>query len=192
MKLRTALIAVLPWLLIGVACRSESKGPPIPKNPASIRGWLVDPAAESQPLLHLTDTASGEAAHRARVFEQTHISIEGFPYASGGIGGNGSFVILDVPPGQVIINFQPPEGPDAQLLLKDVPPNADILLPRLRIQATEVVPSDPKDIVVRVPARVTARRPTGSQMTVAGQPVPVFEVPLSEMLDRRDYPQPTP
>lgn len=191
MRWRTALILTLPWLLIGTACRYEYRGPPLSKTPVSIRGWLVDPAADSQSILHLTDTASGDAAHRARVFEQTNLSIEGFPYASGGMGGNGSFIILDVPPGEVIVNFQPPEGPDAQLVLKNVPPNADVLLPKLRIQGTEVVPSDPKEVVVRVPARVKARRPTGTQMTVAGQPVPVYEVPLREMFDRLDFPQPT-
>ena len=173
------------------ACGGEPKGPAISRSPASIRGWLVDPGSGTTQLHYLTDTASGDAAQRARLFEQTNLSVEGFPYASGGMAANGAFIILDVPPGDVIINFQPPEGANAQLTIKGIPANADILLPALRIQETQVIVTNPQRIVVRVPGRVEAQRPiAGANTLVAGHPVPVLKVPLREMIDRREFPEP--
>lgn len=187
---RSPVRRLLPFLLIAalVGCESEPKGPVLSRTPVSIRGWLVAPPSVQPQILHLTDTASGEAAYRARLFEQTRLSVEGFPFASGGMAGNGSFIILDVPPGGAIINFQPSGGEDARLVLEGMPPNADILLPGLEIRGTEVVPTDPSKVVVRVPGRVQTRRPIDVKVTVAGRPVPVFEVPLSEMIDRREFP----
>jgi len=48
---------------------------------------------------------------------------------------------------------------------------------------------DPKKIVVRVAGNVAKPTPTGKTATVAGYPVPVLEVPIKQMYDRRDYPQ---
>lgn len=140
--------------------------------------------------MYVTDATSTADERQIRVFEQTALSVEGAPFASGGIGGNGSFIILDVPPGDVVINFQPPDGMDAQLTLSGVPPNADILLPGLRYRGTEVEPIDPSKIVVRIPARVKAQQPVAGNVTVAGHKVQVFETPLSQLVDRRDFPEP--
>jgi hypothetical protein len=140
--------------------------------------------------MYVTDTASTMNARQIRVFEQTALSVEGAPFASGGIGGNGAFIILDVPPGDVVINFQPPDAMDAQLTLKGVPPNADIVLPGLRYKGAEVEPIDPSKIVVRIPARVESQRPIAGNVTVGGHKVQVFETPLTELVDRRDFPVP--
>ena len=178
-------------VLLLCACGGEPTGPAISKTPVSIRGWLVDPVSDAPQMHYLTDTARGDAEQRARLFEQTNLSVEGFPFASGGIAGNGAFIILDVPPGDVTINFQPPQGADSQLFLKGVPAHADILLPGLRMQGSDVTLTDPSRVVVRVPARIEARRPlAGASTTVAGHQVPVLEVPLREMIDRREFPEP--
>lgn len=188
-------LAALRLIALGLAfcltACSEPTGPLISKTPVSIRGWLTAPAGGDPSVLHLTDTASTVDAHRARVFEQTALSVEGFPFASGGMAGNGSFIILDVPPGDVTINFQPPEGIDGQLFMKGVPANADVLLQALEFRGSEVVPIDPAKVVVRVGSNIESRRPMpGANMTVAGQPVQVVEVPLRELIDRREFPEP--
>src|SRR5687767_6878361 len=97
-RLAAFRLIALGLALCLAACQSEPTGPLISKTPVSIRGWLTAPSAGDSSVLHLTDTASTVDAHRARVFEQTSVSVEGFPFASGGMAASGSFIILDVPP----------------------------------------------------------------------------------------------
>lgn len=183
---------LLPILIVAalVGCKAEPKGAVLSRTPVSVRGWLVGIPTAGPQILHLTDTASGDTARRGRLFEQTYLSVEGAPFVSGGIAANGSFIILDVPPGDAVINFQPPEGDTARLVMMGMPPNADILLPGLEIRRAEVVPVEPSKVVVRIPGAVENRRPIDAKVTVAGHPVAVFEVPLSEMIDRREFPDP--
>jgi hypothetical protein len=184
----TALAAA--FLIVSACQRQEYATPKVSSTPASIRGWLVPAENSDQSLMYVTDTANTADARQVRVFEQTALSVEGAPFASGGIGGNGAFIILDVPHGDVVINFQPPDGMDAQLTLTGVPPNADILLPGLKYNGTQVEPIDPSRIVVRIPARIASKRPVAGNVIVGGHKVQVFETPLSELVDRRDFPNP--
>src|SRR5687767_12929005 len=173
------IAALAAAFLISSACQQkEYAGPKVSTTPTSIRGWLVPAESSEQSLMYVTDSTSTSDERQIRIFEQTALSVEGAPFASGGIGGNGSFIILDVPPGDVVINFQPPDGMDAQLTLTGVPPNADILLPGLRYRGAEVEPIDPSKIVVRIPARVESQRPVAGNVTVGGHKVQAFETPL--------------
>ncbi len=182
------LFAALP------ACSGERKSPAnvsaLSKQPLSVRGWIADVADVDTGDAPTFRTVETEAARRTQIFQSTNVWIDNAPYVSGGIAENGAFVLLDVPPGNVAISFAAPGIPQTRLVLEAIPGNADVFIPSLVLSAKGALAGQPDAIRVRVPAKVTKPRTTGQVARVAGQNVPVQEVPARAMSDRRDYPNP--
>jgi len=179
---------LLPLALLAAACTNENPTVPhVSKEPISVRGWLVDvEAGPSAPFR----TAETEAARKAQLFQQTYVEVRNAPYVSGGVAENGSFLLLDVPPGKITIVFTAPGAPAAKLEMDNVPGNADIFLPGLLLKPSSVALTDPAAVKARLAARIDKARPSGLSTTIAGLRVPVLETPIAQMADRHDYPIP--
>lgn len=175
-------------LLLFTACNGAEKDSSIydlSRNPTSVRGWIVDVAGAKR-----GETMEMEIARRTELFAASSVWVENAQYASGGIAENGAFIVLDVPPLNAIIGFNAPGAETAQLVLKDVPPNADVFIPDLVLEKGGAKVLDPKKIVIRVPEDVAKPQPTGKNATVAGYTVPIIATPLGQLADRREYPNP--
>jgi hypothetical protein len=188
MKLRAAAIL----LLLTVACGAEppKKGQPVMSaEPVSVRGWIADVegAGGDGSTYRTVET---EAARRAQLFQSINVFVENSPYASGGMAENGSFLLLDVPPGKVTIVFQAPGAPASRLVMQNVPGNADIFVPAVLLKKDGVALLQPKDVKVRLAASIDKAKPTGATANISGQAVPVVETPYAQMEDRRDWPTP--
>lgn len=181
------LPALATILLVACGGGDESTRPMLSKEPVSVRGWIADvegggAGAEKTPETEL---------HRlTQLYQSTQIWVENVPFVSGGVAENGAFILLDVPPGKVTISFDAPGAQGAQLVLENIPGNADVFVPAVLLRKGGVSLLDPKNIVVRVPARVEKSEPTGAKALVAGQPVAVLRAPYAQFNDRRDYPDP--
>lgn len=185
--MRIVKLMAVALILVAAGCGGE--GRKMAKNPASVRGWILDIEHPTRGPQRLPNPQM-EAERRIAMFQELNLFVEDVPYASGGTGENGAFVILDVPPGDSTILFQTGNG-DATLALKNVPANADIILPNLIVRPPGVRLLQPSMAVVRVPSRTaTKRTEIESKTTIGGQPARVFEVPLDDLADRRDYPNP--
>ena len=172
-----------------VTCGEPREARPGPaKFPVSIRGWVSDIDLPPQETMQVIDPAVGDMRKWA-VIGRINLYVEAADYVSGGIANDGSFIMLDVPPGEVNLIFQPPGLPDGRLHLENVPPNADILLPDLAIKGGSVLLNEPELAMVRIPAKVSERRKLESTVRIAGHEIPAWEVPLQEMIDRREYPE---
>lgn len=175
---RTLTIA----LFLVAACRGKEDFQ-LSSNPTSVRGWVTDVKGARR-----GETIEMELARRAELFASTSVWVENVAYASGGIAENGAFVVLDVPPQQATLGFNAPGAETARVELRDVPANADVIIPNLILENGGAKVLDPSKIVVRVPGSVSKVTPTGKTASVAGYPVPIVEAPISAMIDRRDYP----
>ncbi|HXH39461.1 MAG TPA: hypothetical protein VNN08_12600, partial [Thermoanaerobaculia bacterium] len=131
-----------------------------------------------------------ESARKQELFRGTNVWIENAPYVSGGVAETGSFLLLDVPPGNVTITFSAPGVPASRLVLGQIPGNADVLVPAIMLKRDTVALLDPNSVKVRLAAAVDKAVPTGAFAVVAGQRVPVTRTPIKEMIDRLDYPNP--
>src|ERR1043165_5328907 len=113
------------FVLVLAGCGGEKPNTPqVSKDPISVRGWLLDVEGSASPIR----TAETEAARKAHLFQATYVEVVNAPYVSGGIAENGSFLLLDVPPGKVTIVFSAPGAQSAKLEIDNVPGNADIFL----------------------------------------------------------------
>lgn len=179
---------LLVLALAAAACSDDtSSAPHVSKDPISVRGWLVD--VEGGPSAPFR-TAETEAARKAHLFQATYVEVVNAPYVSGGVAENGSFLLLDVPPGKVTIVFSAPGAPAAKLEMDNVPGNADIYLPGLLLKPSSVALSDPAAVQVRMAARIEKAHPSGAAATIAGLRVPIVDTPIAQMADRHDYPVP--
>ena len=185
--MKQGLAFALVLLALGCGGSEQQAAQKLSRAPVSVRGWVAD---VEQPDAEPGDfkTVETEQARRIALFQQTSVWIENVPYASGGIAESGSFILLDVPPGNVTISFNAPGAENAQLVLQNIPPNADIVIPGLVLKPGGSSLLQPERVVVRVPG--TEKKPTGAKAIIAGREIPVIEVPLREMEDRRDYPDP--
>jgi hypothetical protein len=154
-----------------------------PSDPVSVRGWILDVKGAQR-----AETIEMELARRSQLFLSSSVWVENGDYASGGIAENGAFVILDVPPGSPVIGFNAPGAETAKVVMQDIPSVADVFIPDLILQNGGATVYDPKKIVVRVAGNVSKPTPTGRMAKVAGYSVPVVEVPVSQLTNRRDYP----
>lgn len=177
-------------LLLLAACGGEKKTADdsiylLDRAPVSVRGWILDVAgAQHSNVLEI------ELARRAELFASTSLWVEKSQYASGGIAGNGAFIVLDVPPMNATIGFNAPGAQTAKLTMQGVPGNADVFIPDVILEPNGAKVLDPKKILVRVPADVDKSTPTGKTAVIAGNHVPILATPLSQLTDRREYPAP--
>ena len=183
-----ALIAAALAALVSCGGESKDGGARLSRQPVSVRGWIAD--VEGSSATNTFRTVETEAARRIQLFQNTSVWVENAPYVSGGVGETGTFIVLDVPPGNVTISFNAPGAETAKLVLQNVPGNADILIPGLILKKDGASVEDPKGIRVRIASKIAKATPTKLTAIVAGQPIPVVEVPLDAMGDRRDYPEP--
>jgi len=175
-------------LLLTLACNcSEPNGPRVSKEPISVRGWIVDVAGAPKAAFQTPET---ESVRRTQLFKSIGVWVDNAPYVSGGIAENGSFILLDVPPGNTTITFTAPGAPGARLILQNIPGNADVLIPAMLLKPDSVELLDPKNVKVRLAVRIDHPAPTGVTANVAGLAVPVMNTPIGAMTDRRDYPNP--
>ncbi len=180
---RAALICSVLILITG--CGGSESG--VSSAPLSVRGWVEDVEGSGAGQVKTIET---EIWRRGALFSATSIWVENSPMVSGGIAQNGSFILLDVPKGNATIGFNAPGAESARLSLQNIPGNADVMIPRILLKKGAATVLDPKQILVRIPGKVAVRTPTGKTAIVGGFSVPVFEVPLAELMDRRDYPAP--
>ncbi len=178
------LIIAIALVTLAACKGSESEGVRPPSQPVSVRGWILDVKGAQR-----AETMEMELARRSQLFLASSVWVENSIFASGGIAENGAFVVLDVPPQNTTLGFNAPGAETAKVVMQNVPGNADVFIPDLILENGGATVLDPKKIVVRVPASVSQRRPTGRTATIAGYTVPVIEAPMSELIDRREYPQ---
>lgn len=185
MKTRLAML-----LLLAAACGAErtTNSIGVSKEPISVRGWIAD--VETQSSANMLRTVETEAARKTQLFQGTNVWVDNAPYVSGGVAENGSFLLLDVPPGNVTIQFDAPGAANARLTLQNVPGNADIFVPNVILKKGGVILGDPAAVKVRMAARVPQPVPSGAVVTVAGTKLPVMNTPVAQMVDRHDYPFP--
>jgi hypothetical protein len=171
------------------ACGGGEKSDPtvytLARNPVSVRGWILDVKGSTHEPI-----ADMEIARRTQVFQSTTVWVENTEFASGGVAENGSFIVLDVPPNQAILGFNAPGAETARIPLEGVPGTADVFIPDVILEPNGATVLDPTKIVVRLPADVDKPTPSGKTAKVAGYTVPIINTPLSEMIDRREYPDP--
>ena len=179
-KLRPLLLVI-----VALGCGGDPNAPQVSKEPVSVRGWILDVAGSPKAPLTTPET---ESVRRMQLFQATNVWIDDAPYVSGGVAENGAFLLLDVPPGNITISFSAPGAPNAKLVLKNIPGNADIFVPGLILKPDGVALLDPKAVQVRLAARVDKPTPTSLTATVAGLTVPVMNTPVEQMTDRHDYP----
>jgi enamine deaminase RidA (YjgF/YER057c/UK114 family) len=172
-------------LLTLAACSSEKPKPAVSKEPVSVRGWIEDVEGSG----HATNPDM-ETARRTQIFQATSIWVDNADYVSGGVAENGSFILLDVPPGNQTIGFAAPGADQARVVLQNIPGNADVFIPGLILKKNGARVMKPAAVKVRVPARIEKEKPTGKMATVAGVQVPIIDVPIAAMIDRHDYPKP--
>jgi hypothetical protein len=171
-----------------VACGpSNPNAPQVSKEPLSVRGWIVDVAGSPHAPFQTPET---DAARRMQLFQSTNVWVENAPYVSGGVAENGSFILLDVPPGNTTVTFSAPGATAARLVLQNIPGNADVFVPAILLKPDSVALLDPKSVTVRLAAGVNRPTPTGMTAKVAGLAVPVVNTPIAQMSDRHDYPNP--
>lgn len=162
------------------------------RGPLSIRGWFSEIAVGPPPaeVFAVTDPNARVSPYQRQLFEQTNISLEGITYASGGVADNGAFIILDAPPGSLTLNMQAPGVPLVQMSIENIPPNADVFIPGIKLYPDRFEIVRPDQILIRVPVRAGERRKSGETARVGAHRVDIWEVPLREMMDRRDWPVP--
>jgi hypothetical protein len=182
----TATLLLLSVTVVACGKAKEGEEKTLSRSPASVRGWVAD--IRTSPTNYAVVKPLSDAALRGDLFSRTNIYVDKWDFASGGISADGSFILLDVPPGNARIMFQVPGYPDAALQLEGIPENADVLVPGLIIAPDGTRPADPKLVKVRVPGDKS--RATGKFATVGGARVEVRETPLEQMTDRREYPEP--
>ena len=175
-------------LLSLVSC-GESKNSSVyelSRRPISVRGWILD-VKGAKP----SETMEMEIARRTELFAASSVWVENNEFASGGISENGAFIVLDVPPGSATLGFNAPGAETAWVTLQDVPGRADVFIPDLVLEPNGSTVLDPSKILIRVPSEdVQKLTPSGKTAKINQYTVPVMNAPLSQMTDRREYPNP--
>ena len=182
---RWALLLAAGALAAGCGGGEHRKPIGVSKDPVSVRGWIADVEGSAR-----SATPEIESNRLSQIYQATQIWIDNVDYVSGGVAPNGSFILLDVPPGNVTIELSAPGVEHARIVLQNIPGNADVLIPAVILKANGASVYKPERIQVRLPARIDKPAPTGKTALVAGVQVPVMEVPIAQLVDRHDYPVP--
>jgi hypothetical protein len=180
------LLAIAALVTLAACGKPEAGTPLLSKDPISVRGWIED-AEGTQTEVKTQET---ESARKAQLFQSINVWVDGAPYVSGGVAENGSFILLDVPPGNVTVSFAAPGIPEAKLVLQNVPGNSDVLVPQILLRKNGTVAFDTNAVKVRLAAKIDKPRPAKAKVAVNGLHVQVMETPLAQMIDRRDFPNP--
>lgn len=182
-----AVVTALVTLTLG-ACSGDEATKNVyamSREPVSVRGWILDvKGSRHEQVMDM------EIARRTQVFQSTSVWVENTEFASGGIGENGAFIVLDVPPLKATLGFNAPGAENAKVILEGVPGTADVFIPDLILEPNGATVLDPKKILVRLPADVAKATPSGKTAKVAGYTVPIINTPIAQMIDRREYPSP--
>jgi len=175
-------------LLAAASCAvPEDDGSGPGKTPVSVRGWIAYIQLPPQEVMKVSDPAKA----RQRMYQflrDTNVYVLNMPFVSGAIAETGAFIMLDVPPGDVTVRFQPPGLSEAQLVLRNLPGNADVILGGLKIDGDKVSLIDPSKSVARIPVDGTERRKLDQVVYVGDQQIEVWEVPYNDLVDRREFP----
>lgn len=188
--MRTSAFLLVVLSLFASACGDAAKDKNslgLSREPTSVRGWIYDVEGAASKEAKPTEI---EMARRFQIFQATSVWVENAGFVSGGVSQDGAFMFLDVPPGRNVLGFNAPGAETAQIVLQDIPGNADVFIPAVMLKPGGATVMQPDKIKVRIPGSVTAPRPTGRFAIVAGIKVPVIETPLAQMVDRREYPDP--
>jgi hypothetical protein len=180
---------LLSTLLLSATCAAPPEGPGQGpgKTPISVRGWIAYIQLPPQELMKVSDPEQARR-HMRQFLQDTNIYVVDMPFVSGSIAETGAFIMLDIPPGDVRVRFQPPGLPEAELLLRNLPGNADVLLPALKIENDQITLMDPSKAVVRIPIEGGERRKLDSVVFAGSHEVEVWEVPFGDLVDRREFP----
>lgn len=182
------VMLLLPLLLLAASCAvPEDDGTGPGKTPVSVRGWIADIQLPPQEVMKVSDPAR-ERQRMHQFLSETNIYVLNMPFVSGSIAETGAFIMLDVPPGDVTLRFQPPGLPEAQLVIKNLPGNADVMLAGLKIDGEKVSLINPSKSVARIPIEEDVRRKLDSVVYVGDQSIEVWEVPYNDLVDRREFP----
>ncbi len=177
MRSKTILTLLVPALLF---CGEPKPREGLPAGPVSIRGWVS--RVEGVPNYN----ASGP-------FYDLNAYVEGIERVTGGVRENGAFIILGVPPGASTIVFQAPGIEGASIHFEGLPPKADVLLPGVVLTPGGATIKNPEAAKVRIPAgREGEIEQIESATTANGVDLPTYNVPLRELGDRLNYPEPPP
>ena len=192
--MKRLLVLLVPLTLLacdGRSLENEGRGS-FKRGPISVRGWFaeIEVGAPPENVFSVTQPGGNVSHYQQELFKETNLSVRDVPYASGGVADDGSFIILDAPPGRVVIDMQAPGVPLLPLVLENIPPNADVLIPSIKLYPDRFELLQPERVLIRVPTRRSERKKAAQQATVGGLRVDVWEVPLREMMDRRDWPTP--
>ena len=152
-----------------------------------MRGWVADVEGGGNSNFRTVET---EAARKAQLFTSTNVWVDSAPYISGGMSETGSFLLLDVPPGNITISFAAPGAPDARLILQNVPGNADVFVGGLILKKEGVDFADPEAVQVRSAAHIDKPHPNGRFAIVAGRKIPIVDTPIAQLTERHDFPTP--
>jgi hypothetical protein len=181
----TKLVGFASILLLAACGPSEQSGPGLSKEPISVRGWIEDVEGGENGAYK---TAETEAFRKSQMYQTMNVWVDNAPFVSGGIAENGTFLLLDVPPGNVTVIFSTAGAPMAKLVLQKIPGNADVFVPAILLKHDSVALLDPKGVQVRLAGSVDRAQPTGIVASVAGLAVPVMKTPIKEMINRHDFP----
>lgn len=182
------LTILLSVALLAAGCAApEDDGTGPGKTPVSVRGWISYVQLPPQEIMKVSDPAKA----RQRMYQflrDTNVYVVNMPFVSGAIAETGAFIMLDVPSGDVTVRFQPPGLEEAQLVLRNLPGNSDVILAGLKIDGSKVSLIDPSKSVVRIPIDEDIRRKLDQVVYVGEQEIEVWEVPYSDLVDRREFP----
>ncbi len=182
----TFAIALLLLAACGGGAQKDDSVYQLSREPVSVRGWILDVKGAQR-----GETMEMEVARRQQLFAASSVWVEKSQYASGGIAENGAFIVLDVPPPTATIGFNAPGAETAQIVMQNVPGNADVFLPDVILENGGAKFLDPSKLVVRMASSdVKQPTPTGKFATINGVKVPIVDTPLGQMSDRREYPNP--
>jgi hypothetical protein len=183
--MRAAATTAIFLLLVSCGGSDKSSVYNLSRKPISVRGWILDVKGAKH-----SETMEMEIARRTELFVNSSVWVEDNEFASGGISENGAFIVLDVPPGNSTLGFNAPGAETARLVLQDIPGTADVFIPDLVLEPGGATVLDPTKILIRVPSDVAKRTPSGKTAKINAYNVPIIHAPLSEMTDRREYPNP--
>ena len=135
--MKRLLVLLLPLTLLacdGRSLENEGRGS-FKRGPISVRGWFaeIEVGAPPENVFSVTQPGGNVSHYQQELFKETNLSVRDVPYASGGVADDGSFIILDAPPGRVVIDMQAPGVPLLPLVLENIPPNADVLIPSIKL-----------------------------------------------------------